>query len=93
MTERATVTVVLKPDIVSGLRSGAPDERGQQILDAVQARDSRLEPMYPGVEDPSLSVYYEAHSPDAERATQLGRELLGLAGVDGAYITPETELP
>jgi hypothetical protein len=53
-----------------------------------------LRPTHPGIGDAELSTYYVADAgDDRTTAEDAAARLLELDGVDGAYVSPDPELP
>lgn len=53
-----------------------------------------LRPTHPGIDDAELSTYYVADAgDDRTTAEDAAARLLELDGVDGAYVSPDPDLP
>lgn len=73
------VTVVLTP--------GWP-RRASKLTALVQRLHASLEPLHPGVSDPSLARFYLLSLPADQFALERLQELRHLDGVEAAYIKP-----
>ena len=61
------------------------------VLDTAREAGATLAPQHPGVDDPTLSTYFDADVADRGAAESLISALLALPEVDGAYLKPDEE--
>jgi hypothetical protein len=82
--ERVGVTVT--SELIVKLAPGAE-------LDDVRSRAGvGLSPLHPGTDDPELAVYFVARV-EAPRAEDVAQRLMGVDGVDSAYVKPPAAAP
>lgn len=65
-------------------------EPSASLTSTVGRHQATLEPQFPGVDDPALTVYWQV-TVNAPEAAELQAELLDLPEVDGAYVKPPEE--
>ena len=88
------LTVQVTPELAPALRHEAPaTERARAIEKTVQAAGLGLRPLHSGTTDATLSRYFAVDVPDAATAQRIAHELLGLDGVEAAYVKPPDALP
>jgi hypothetical protein len=87
--------------IVKVSENTAPDLRQQRLgshnLEDLSKTETSLgitlEPVHPGVSDPTLASYFTVEVPDEDTAKRVIERLKLRKGVEGAYIKPSDELP
>jgi hypothetical protein len=88
------VVVRLRADVASGVRGAGGGVAAARGVDAAVRRfGGTLRPQHPGAGDPALGGYFVAEAPSAEAARALAADLLGLDGVEAAYVKPQAAMP
>jgi hypothetical protein len=87
------ITVQVAPDVARALAGVEPPSRAaQRLIDVASRRTSSLEPVHPGVDDPSLATWFTLTVRTPNDAERLLDELLEDPAVEAAYIKP-TDFP
>jgi hypothetical protein len=88
------IIVKLSENTALDLHHQQPSSREIEELSKIQrSLGIALEPLHPGIKDPSLTHYFTVEVPD-EATSKLVIERLNLCkAVDAAYIKPSDELP
>lgn len=88
------VTIILTGSTARSLHGLAPGtDESLELLQTAEMLGATLEPLHPGVDDPTLSAYFTANVPDREAAERLITKLQQLPSVEGAYTKPPDEPP
>jgi hypothetical protein len=88
------IIVKFSENIAADLQHHQPSSPELEELPKIQ-RDLgiTLEPVHPGVSDPTLASYFTVEVPDEDTAERVVERLKLCKAVDGAYIKPSDELP
>jgi hypothetical protein len=65
----------------------------KELLQVTESLDVTIQPMHPGVTDPTMMAYFIIDAPDMETAERVLTQIQQLKAVVGAYIKPPDELP
>lgn len=88
-----SITVQVIPEVARALAGDdTPSEDAQRFIDAASRRTTSLEPVHPGVDDPSLATWFTLTVRTADDAERLLDELRDDPAVEAAYIKP-TDFP
>lgn len=91
------VVVRLRPDVAQAARGGAAAPAAaaaaRSIGEAVGRAGGEMRPQHPGSPDPALGGYFLVGAPSADAAGELASGLLGMDGVEAAYVKPQPAMP
>jgi hypothetical protein len=95
--EAVDVIVILDTEASKAARGADTSAQARTAANTIeqQARQfgATLRPQHPDTDDPDLSGYFVLAVPSDKDAGQLVEELLGLSGVEGAYLKPQPAMP
>jgi hypothetical protein len=88
------VIVRVRPDVAPALHGRQPPTQASEaILQAMTELGVVLEPMHPGVEDPSLASFFMIEVPDPASAERVIARLQQSQAIEAAYLKPPDALP
>ncbi len=88
------ITVIVTDPVALSLHELAPaTDESKELLQSAESLGVTLEPMHPGVKDPTLLPFFTIDVPDMVTAEQVIAQLQQLPAVKGAYIKPPDEPP
>ena len=88
------VTVIVTDNVARSLHGlASPSEESLALLQTASSLGVTLEPLHPGVDDPTLLPYFTIDVPDMETAESVIARLQQLSSLEGAYIKPPDEPP
>lgn len=95
-----TVTVKLRADVAAsiGLATPTSDQRAtpgpaENVIALLTEHGADIAAMHPSTTDPELQTWFLVDVADATSATGLASSLVGVDGVEAAYVQPPAELP
>lgn len=88
------VIVQLAPAVAEAVLAGDPDSPpAGTITSALAGLGASLQPLHEGATDPMLRTYFRVPVADPSEGERVIGALLGLEGVDSAYLAPEAQPP
>ena len=88
------VTVQVKADAARALQRRAGGDPGAgELLKAAGRHGAKLEPLFPGSDDPLLGSFFHLEVPDLSTAQRVIEDLKRIPATEAAYVKPSDEPP